>query len=171
MANFTVNSSFNIGTDISGVISDSYGDTFSLADLGDLMSINANFDLHMLKITPITNGGRPIYQAIPNGISGDMTFVRVNGNLTSMFTSLYSAFYNEGLLPHFTLSLNVLNHGGQVDEYIFPDLVFHTPDFGEFSGIEQVTQKLSFSCPTIESTTNLASILSGIPLVGALSST
>jgi len=168
---FTVNDSFNIGTDISFVISDSYGDTFTADDLGDLLSINATFDLHMLKITPITNGGRPLYQAIPNGITGDMEFVRTNGNITSIFTVLYKAFYNEGLLPHFTLSVSVLNKGGQVDEYIFPDMVFHNPDFGLFSGIDEVRQKISFSCPTIESTTNIASILAGVPTTGAISST
>lgn len=171
MAGFTINDSFNIGTDLSFVLSDSYGDTFTAADLGLLTTLNANFDLHLLKITPITNGGIPLYQAIPNGISGDMEFVRQNGNITSIFTVLYQAFYNEGLLPHFTLTINVLNKSGQTDEYIFPDLVFHTPDFGQFSGIEEVRQKLGFSCPTIESTTNLASIIPGVPLSGALSST
>lgn len=171
MASFTVNDSFNIGTDVSFVLSDNYGDVLTPEELGNLMSLDISFDLHMLKITPISNGGRPLYQAIPNGITGSMEFVRVNGNLTSIFTTLYKAFYNEGLLPHFTLTASVLNKGGQVDEYILPDLVLHTPDFGNFDGIEEVRQKVGFSCPTIESTTNLASVLAGIPVSGALSST
>lgn len=171
MAGFSVNNSFNIGTDFSATISDDYGDTFPISDLGDLTDVDLTFDMHQLKVTPITNGGIPIYQSIPNGLSGNMTFVRVNGNITSMFTALYQAFYGEGLLPHFTLSIDVLNHGGQVDSYILPGLVFHNPDFGNFSGIQEVSQKLSFSAPTIQSTTNLASILAGIPQTGALSST
>ena len=166
MANILVNG-LNIGTDISVTISDNYGDVFTDADIGNMMSFNVSMDMHMLKVTPITNGGKPIYRSIPNGLSGTMEYVRVNGNITSIFTVLYAAFYNAGLLPTFTITVTVINRNGTTDEYIFPEVVFHTPDFGRFDGISEVRQKIDFSGPEILSTTNLASILSGMPTTSA----
>ena len=165
---FTINNSFNIGTDISGVLSDAYGDNIPLVDIGNLMSIDVTFDMHQLKITPITNGGRPIYLSIPNGLTGTMDFTRYNGAMTAMFTKLYEAFYGGGLLPHFSLMLSVLNRSGTVDEYIIPQLVFDTPDFGKFTGIEDVTQSLKFSAPTMISTGGGATLLAALPLTGLI---
>ncbi len=163
MANFTANSTFNIGTDASILISDQYGDIFSAADLGDLMTINVNFDLHLLKVVPITNGGIPLYKAIPNGLTGHMDFVRNDGSITSIFTSLYNAFYTAGVTPSFSITITVLNHQGTSDEYIIPSAVFHAPTFGEFSGITEVRQKIEFSGPTILSTSMvLSNILAGL---------
>ena len=168
MASLTVNNSFNIGTDISLTISDPYGDVFPASSLGNLTTINMNFDLEMLKVVPITNGGYPIYLSIPNGLSGTMEFVRFNGGLTSLFTSLYQAFYNEGLLPQFTMTIVVLNRSGTTDEYVIPNMVFHRPDFGEFNRISEVNQRLEFSAPTIQSTTGAAGLLAALPLTGVV---
>ncbi len=167
MANFVVNNAFNIGTDVSGTLADAYGDNFSLADLGNLMTINVTFDMQEIKIIPITNGGKPIYLSIPSGLTGSMEFTRVNGALTSLFTSLYDAFYNAGLLPHFSLSLNVLNRDGNVDEYLLPQLVLQRPDFGNFNRIEEVPQRLEFSGPTIVSVGTTPTILSAMNVAGA----
>ena len=165
---FTINNGFNIGTDVSGSLSDGYGDSFSLSDLGNLMSINVSFDMQEIKIVPITTGGQPLYLSIPSGITGTMEFTRANGALTSLFTGLYSAFYTSGLLPHFSLSLSVLNRGGNVDEYLMPQLVLQRPDFGAFDRIEQVAQRLEFSGPTIISVGSTPSIVSALSAVGAI---
>lgn len=159
---------FNIGTDISGAISDSYGDVIPFENMGNLMSIDLTFDMHQLKVTPITNGGKPIYLSVPNGLSGSMDFTRFNGSMTSMFTALYEAFYGGGLLPHFSIMLAVLNRSGTVDEYIIPELVFDTPDFGKFTGIEDVTQSLKFSAPTVIATGGAQTLLAALPLTGLL---
>ncbi len=166
MANLNANG-FCLGTSLSFVVSDSFGDVFTAADLGDLMSMDLTLDMHQIKVTPITDGGYPIYQSVPNGLTGTMEFVRVNGNITSMFTSLYNAFYAAGVLPQFTMSLSVLNPGGNVDEYTVPNLVFHTPDFGRFSGINEVTQKIEFNAPTIISTSSNSNILANLPVAAA----
>ncbi len=161
MANLLANG-FNIGTNVSFVVSDQYGDVFSAADLGNLMSMDLTLDMHQIKVTPITNGGYPIYQSIPNGLTGTMEFVRVNGNITSMFTMLYNAFYTAGTLPQFTMSISVLNVSGTVDQYTLPNLVFHTPDFGRFSGISEVTQKIEFNASTIISNSNNSNVLANV---------
>lgn len=161
MANLIANS-FNIGTNLNFVVSDQYGDTFSASDLGNLMSMDLTLDMHQLKVTPITNGGYPIYQSIPNGLTGSMDFVRVNGNITSMFTMLYNAFYTAGTLPQFTMSISVLNGLGNVDQYTLPNLVFHNPDFGRFSGISEVSQKIEFSASTIIANSNNSNVLANI---------
>lgn len=166
MANLLTNG-FNVGTNIDFVVSDQFGDTFHASDLGDLMSIDLTMDMHQIKVTPITNGGYPMYQAIPNGITGSMEFVRVNGNITSMFTTLYNAFYAAGVLPQFSMSISVLNPGGNVDQYTLPNLVFHSPDFGRFAGINEVTQKIEFNASTIISTTNFSNILANVPVAAA----
>lgn len=163
MANANVNG-FNIGTNLSFVVSDTYGDIFHAADLGDLMSFDLTLDMHQIKVTPITNGGYPIYQSIPNGLSGTMEFVRVNGAITSMFTNLYNAFYAAGVTPHFTMSLSVLNPAGNVDLYTLPNLVFHTPDFGKFTGISETTQKIEFNASTIIAVAGTSNILRNIPI-------
>lgn len=168
MASLTVNSAYNIGTDLSATISDPYGDVFPVGTLGNLMTMNINFDMEMLKVVPISNGGVPIYLSVPNGLSGTMEFVRFNGAMTSMFTSLYQAFYNEGLLPQFTMTIVVLNRSGTTDEYVIPNMVFHRPDFGEFSRITEVNQRLEFSAPTIQSTTGAAGLLAALPLTGVV---
>lgn len=159
---------FNIGTNVDFTVSDQYGDLFRASDLGDLMSMDLTLNMHQLKVTPITNGGYPIYASIPNGLSGTMEFVRVNGGITSMFTALYNAFYTAGVMPQFTMSISVLNPDGNVDEYTLPNLVFHTPDFGRFSGIEQVTQKIEFNASTIITTSSNSNILANIPVAAAV---
>lgn len=163
MANANVNG-FNIGTNLSFIVSDAYGDIFTAADLGDLMSFDVTLDMHQLKVTPITNGGYPIYQSIPNGLSGTMEFVRVNGAITSMFTNLYNAFYAAGVTPQFTMSISVLNPSGHVDQYSLPNLVFHTPDFGKFAGISETTQKIEFNASTILAVAGTSNILANIPI-------
>lgn len=154
----TVNG-YNIGTDISVTISDQYGDVFNASALGHLRSIEATFDMESQKIQPITRGGRPLYQSIPSGITGNMHFTRFNGALTSIFTELYAAFYSAGLLPKWTVTCQVPNRDGTTDDYIFTGTVFGRPQFGNFSDIREVDQTFEFNAETIESTSSLQGIV------------
>ena len=67
---------FNVGADVSFAIMDQYGDVFS----EDMMGLMTQFDLRSvdtkMKVSPINNGGVPVLQTIPNGLRGQMSFVR-----------------------------------------------------------------------------------------------
>jgi hypothetical protein len=163
-SSLTVNG-FNIGTNITVTISDQFGDVFNAGDLGHLQEIGANFDMEMLKISPITRGGKPMYLAIPSGLSGTMRFTRFNGALTSMFTQLYQLYYNNGILPKFTITVSVINPDSTTDQYIFTGVVFSRPGFGDFQNIREVDQGFSWNAENCVSTSNLSSI---VPALAAL---
>src|SRR5690348_5903971 len=102
-SSLTVNG-FSVGTEISLTISDQFGDVFNAGDLGHFRGIDCRFDIENLKIQPISRGGKPLYLAVPSGLSGTIRFTRFNGALTSIFSNLYQAYYTAGLLPKWTLT-------------------------------------------------------------------
>ncbi len=148
---------FNIGSDLSVVISNDAGDVFPATDLGLLEMVEATVDTEILKVTAITRGGKPLYQSIPNGVSGSMRFTRANGSLFSIFVILQQAFYTAGILPQWTITCTVLNRDGTTDEYMFEGVVFGKPQFGSFDEIKEVKQTFDFNAQQITSTTALPS--------------
>src|ERR1700721_2179725 len=110
---------FNVGTDSRFAISDQYGDVFSDAMLGHLMSFSSESEDHSLKITPITTGGVPIYQTIWNGLKGSMRFARVGPNFQQIFMELMASYFDNGVISQFQIAQSVLNRDGSIDEYLF----------------------------------------------------
>ena len=68
---------------------DQYGDVFS----EDMMGLMTQFDLRSvdtkMKVSPINNGGVPVLQTIPNGLRGQMSFVRTGPILQPVVFGYY----------------------------------------------------------------------------------
>jgi len=158
MATMNING-YNIGTDISLTMSNDFGDQFTAVSLGHLMRVEATMDFEQLKVTPITGGGLPLYEAVPNGASGTMEFTRYNGGMTAVFANLMNAFYNQGILPHWNIEVNVMNRDMTVDAYNFQGAVFSRPQFGNFDGIRETTQTLEFAFNRIAMPANVTSLI------------
>lgn len=166
MASLNING-YNIGADISLTIRNDFGDQFTAVSLGHLMRVEATMDFEQLKVTPITGGGLPLYEAVPNGASGTMEFTRYNGEMARVFATLMNAFYNQGILPHWAIEVNVMNRDMSVDDYTFSGVVFTRPQFGNFDGIREVTQTLEFGFNRIVFPSNISTLIPALQgLVG-----
>ncbi len=130
-------SGYNIGTDASVVVSDDAGDVFPISQLGRLMDFDSEADDTVIKITPIDNGGKPIFQTTWNGGHGRLMFTRANGNLQQMVMDLMAAYHDNGIIPQFSLSLNVQNRDGTVDEYLYTRRAVHQAQAGQFQSHER----------------------------------
>jgi hypothetical protein len=166
MASFNL-SGFNVGTDVSVTISDIYGDVFPADLLGHLMEFDSEAEDTELKIIPITNGGRPIYQTIPGGHSGNMMFTRVNGNFQAMVNELYNAYHDVGLITQLSITANVLNRDGTVDEYLWSNAQLKKPRFGNFHATKEVDMRLGFSASVLTITGGASAFLTGLAAAAA----
>lgn len=135
---------FNIGQDVSVSIADDLGNSFPADILGLLMEVDARATDTMIKVTPISGGGRPLFARIPAGWSGRMTFTRTNGSLQNLIAGLESAFYNGGIIIQYNFSMNVLNRDGTVDRYTFVNAQFEKPSFGAFRADKEVDVPIEF---------------------------
>jgi hypothetical protein len=136
---------YSIGTDIGVVVSDDQGDFFPIDALGLLMDFDSQATDSLIKIVPITNGGKPLFMTVWVGGHGRMMFTRQNGNLQAMILELMSAYHTQGLIPQFSIATNILNRDGTVDEYLYSGVQWTTPHFGNFKALKEVDQALDFS--------------------------
>lgn len=144
MATINGNSGYNIGTDIGIAIADNFGDQFPIDALGLLMDFDSKAHSSIIKVTPITNGGKPIFQTVWNGGDGRLSFTRQNGNLQAMVLELMAAYHNSGVIPVFSLAISILNRDGTVDEYLYTGVQFETPDFGNYAAMKEVNNGINF---------------------------
>ena len=165
MVNTVVNG-YNVGTDASLTITDNYGDSFSADQLGYLMDFESESEDVQLKITPVTNGGVPIYQTIWNGISGKMTFTRANANFQQAFMDLMNAYYTNGVIPQFTISLNVRDRNGAIDEYLYTGVQFEKPRFGNYRATKEVDMSLAFKASQMQPNGTGSAFLTGVASAG-----
>ena len=159
----TINgSSYSIGTDLGVSVSDNYGDQFPISALGLLMDFDTKAHSSMIKVTPITNGGRPIFQTVWNGGDGRMTFTRQNGNLQAMVLDLMTAYHTRGIIPVFGLAASILNRDGTIDEYLYSGVQWETPDFGNFAALKEVNNGISFNWSQCVKTGGPTAFLTGV---------
>lgn len=144
MVAVTVNG-FSVGTDASCIVQDDYGDQFPLSDLGRVMDIDTEAVDTLITIVPIDNGGIPVHQVTWHGGTGRFTFARANGNLQQMILDLMDAYHRRGVIPQFSLSINILNRDGTVDEYLYTGVQFNKSTFGNYKGMKEVDQSLAFA--------------------------
>jgi hypothetical protein len=136
---------YNIGTDISVAVADDQGDAFPINALGHMMDFDSDADDTEIKIVPITNGGKPLFQTVWAGGHGRIMFTRVNGNLQSMIIELMAAYHNLGLIPQFSIATAILNRDSTVDEYLYAGVQWNKPKFGNYKALKEVDQALDFS--------------------------
>jgi len=108
---------FNVGSDVSFAIMDQYGDVFS----EDMLGLMTQFDIRSvdvkMKVTPISNGGIPVNQTIPNGLRGTMTFVRTGPAFSQLYMDLSQGYFTAGIISQMYVMMNIRNRDGSVDEY------------------------------------------------------
>lgn len=155
---------YNVGTDISLIISDEFGDVFPADVLGHVMEFNSRSEDTLLKVSPISNGGIPIYQTLWAGHSGKLSFTRVNGALASMIISMMNAYHQAGIIPQWAIQAGVLNRNGQVDQYLWQGLQWSKPDLGDFRHEKEVTMSLDFSASVLNITGGALPFLSKFPV-------
>lgn len=157
----TVNS-YNVGSDLSFVITDDLGDVFVDASMGFLEDFETHADDNVLKITPITTGGRPIYQTIWDGGNGRLSFTRFGPSFQQMFMDLQSAYHGSGIIPQFSMLTSVRNRDGSIDEVLYDGVQFSKPGFGSFHATREVKMPLMFNWSTCKATGTLNAFLSAV---------
>ncbi len=153
---------FNVGTDVSFAFADQYGDLFSDDMLGHLTEFSSQSEDNVIKVTPISNGGIPIYQTIWNGISGRLGFVRTGPAFTQLFIDLANAYYQGGIISQFSISANVRNRDGTVDSYLYSGVQFTQPRNGDFRSTREVSLEVGFRASLLTATGSIGQLISGI---------
>ena len=156
---------FNIGTDVSGVISDvSNLVTRNLDELGHIEEIEARAAQHDIKITPISRGGIPLFQTLWAGGNGHIKYTRVFGAISYIWVALMNNYYFLHKLPNFTITSTVLNRDASVDEYLFSGVVLTAPTWGTAKGDKQMDQELHFNFQNCTIVSPNAPVLGASPL-------
>lgn len=154
---------YNVGTDVSFAIMDDFGDVFS----DDMMGLLTEFDMRStdirMKVTPISNGGIPVNQVVPNGLRGTLTFARTGGAFQQMYIDLSNGYYGSGLIPQFYISMNVRNRDGSVDQYMINGVQFSDWNFGNFRGTKEVDLRLAIEASQMLGSGSLAMQLNNMP--------
>lgn len=158
---------FNVGTDFSATMVNNFGDIFPLEELGNLTEFESESLDKELEVTPISNGGVPIFQTIWGGVRGSIGFARANANLESMVMDLMSAYHDAGVIPQFTLSAAVLNRDGLVDTYTLTGMQLSKPKFGSYTGLKEVDQRIEFRASRMKKSGFGSGFLTGILSAGA----
>lgn len=153
---------YNVGTDIAVAVSDDQGDAFPIDALGHMLDFESEADETEIKIVPVTNGGKPLFQTVWNGGHGKITFARVTGNLQAMILELMAAYHGRGLIPQFAIATAVQNRDGSVDEYLYTGVQWKTPAFGNFKALKEVDQSLGFSWSDCVKTGGASVFLPGV---------
>lgn len=117
MSNIFDRSDFNVGQDVSLIIRSNSGKTWSADQLGHLTDIELDFDDHEVSVKAMTNGGRPLHQTLPHGLTGKVSFARFNGELSKLLIERQSNFYDNGILGKYTFQFQVRNRDGSIDTY------------------------------------------------------
>ncbi len=155
---------FNIGTDVSLVLADQFGDIIPAESLGHIMEFDSESEDTEIKIVPLTGGGVPIYQTIWSGIRGHLMYTRNTGAFSRMVIDLMSAYHDAGLIPQFSITETVLNRDGTTDEYMYLGVQFVRPRFGNFRAVKEVDERIEFRASRLIGTGGLAPFLTGLPL-------
>ena len=154
---------FNVGSDVSFAIMDQYGDVFT----EDMLGLMTQFDIRSvdvkMKVTPISQGGVPVLQNIPNGLRGTMTFVRVGPAFQQLYVDLEQAYFNSGLISQMQIMMNVRNRNGTVDEYQITGVQLSDWDFGDFRGTKEVDCRMSIEASQMYGSGTLATFLNNLP--------
>lgn len=162
MANISIQG-YNVGPDASIVIMDQFGDVFS----EDMLGLLTEFELRSvdikLKITPISNGGIPVLQNLPNGLRGTMKFARTGPAFQALYTTIASGYYNSGTISQFYASIHVLNRNGSVDELQIDGMQFSEWEFGNFRGNKEVDLSVAIEASMIYGSGGIVNVLNSFP--------
>ncbi len=161
MANISI-LGYNIGTDASLTITDQFGDIFIESDLGLLTDLNARQTTIKLKVTPISNGGVPVFQTLPNGWSGSMMFTRFGPSFQQIFLDAEAAYYGFGIIPVYAATLSIRNRDGSVDEVLFGGMQLDDADIGHFRATKEVDMRMNFVAATCQGMGAAVAFLAGL---------
>lgn len=154
---------FNVGSDVSFAIMDQYGDVFS----EDMLGLMTQFDIRSvdvkMKVTPISNGGIPVNQVIPNGLRGTMTFVRTGPSFSQLYLDLSQGYFTAGIISQMYIMMNIRNRDGSVDEYQLDGVQLSDWDFGDFRGTKEVDCKMAIEASQMYGSGTLATFLNNLP--------
>lgn len=154
---------FSVGSDVSFAIMDQYGDVFSENMLGLMTQFDIRSTDIKMKVTPISQGGVPVHQVIPNGLRGTMTFVRVGPAFSQLYIDLSQGYFTSGLISQLAIMMNIRNRNGTVDEYQITGVQLSDWDFGDFRGTKEVDCKLSIEASQMYGSGTLATFLNNLP--------
>lgn len=155
-----INGSFNVGQDASVTLQHLESGVIIPADLlGLLTEVDANQDDTVLKVVPITDGGRPRLNTVYYGWTGHLMFARYNGNLAGLLSIMEQNFYNFRQMSHFNIQMTVVNRDGTTDQYLFKNGVLSRGTGGNFRPDKEVDQRVEFQAESMIVTSGAAALI------------
>jgi len=134
---------FNIGKDATVMFKFPSGQVISGVQLAHIESVSVKRLQKMTEKTPMTNNGDTLRRSHPQGYELTMKCTRYNGNLTEVFTQMDENYRNSGLPQRFDVNITVRNPDGTLNQGTFTNCVFENFGFGDFEGIDAVSQDVS----------------------------
>jgi hypothetical protein len=136
---------FNIGKDVSGVISDDTGASKSFIEIAHLLQFSVVQHERLVKSTPITNGGIPLIETIWEDGEIHLMWERARGNVEFMVMQAAANFFALDLRPNFTVNWFVQNKDGSQDSFQAIGCKITRPELGKFSADTKVNQSQIFA--------------------------
>lgn len=151
---------FNVGTDVSVTLQQIETQVIIPAFLlGHLDEFQPDQEDTTIRVVPITNGGKPLYNTVYLGWRGNMKFTRANGNLTGIFATLEKAYFDSGLLAHWNLLATVMNRDGTTDQYMFTAGTLQRHQLGNFRATKEVDMAFEFNFQRMVLTAGYATLV------------
>lgn len=151
---------YNLGTDVSMTLQHvESGVVLPAALLGHLMEFQFDQEDQVIRVVPITNGGKPLYNVVYMGWRGHAMFTRVNGALTAILAATEKDYFDNGHLNHFNMLATVLNRDSTVDQYMFTAGVLSRHQGGNFRADKEVDQRIEFNFQRMALTAGYAALL------------
>lgn len=157
---FGINGSFNIGQDISVVLQHlESGVIVPAVLLGHLTEFDASQEDTVLRVLPITDGGRPKYNTVYYGWRGHMIFARNNGNMTGILAAMEANFYKARQMSHWSIQATVINRDGTTDQYLFKNGVLSRGTQGNWRADKEVDIRLEFQSESMVVTSGTGALI------------
>lgn len=155
---------YNIGTDASVSIQHvESGIVLPVALLGHLMELQFDQEDTVIRVVPISNGGKPLYNVVYLGWRGHLMLTRLNGALTAIMSALEKDYFDNGHLNHFNMLVTVLNRDGSTDQYLFTAGVMSRHQGGNFRADKEVDQRVEVQFQRMILTAGIAALF---PIIG-----
>ena len=142
----------NIGTDASIMFKFPNGQVIAAENLAHVESFSPKRIQKSSEVTPMSNKGDVIRRSIPQGYEISMKYTRYNGNLTNVFHQMDEDYRANGLPAVFDMSVTVRNPDGSLNQGTFVNCIFENFGFGDFQGIDPVSQELTIKAQRYQQT-------------------
>ena len=135
------------------------GTTLTASSFGQVAEFESGLTTVRLHVRRISEGGKPMPAALPDGERGHIQFIRYNGAFGGIISLIEQDYYVSGFPTFWNMYVTVQNPDSTIDEYLFPSTVMHEPGLGNARADNEVDFRLEWEAPEMIVTDGLAALI------------